>query len=270
MWQAVPPSPMGLSCKFYVMNIWALADLHLAFGVPSKTMEVFGPQWEDYANKIESHWRRLVADEDLILIPGDISWAMHPEEARADLEWIHHLPGTKVILRGNHDYWWSSLSKVKEVLPSSIHMIQNNAFHWQGIGIAGSRLWDSSEYSFNSYIPYQENPRAKQLIARDENLEESERIFQRELGRLEMSLKCLSKDAKLRIAMTHYPPISADLQDSRASHLLEKYGINICVFGHLHNITYTLPMFGKKNGIQYSLTSSDYLKFIPLKIGVVP
>lgn len=248
------------------MTIWALADLHLAFSVPSKTMDVFGPQWENYAQRIEENWRRLVAPADLVLLPGDISWAMRPEEARIDLEWIHRLPGTKVMLRGNHDYWWTSLSKIQQVLPSSIHLVQNNAFNWGDVSIAGSRLWDTSEYAFSKYIQFQENPRAKQLTERDDNKEESERIFQRELGRLELSLKCLPKNAKLRIAMTHYPPISADLKDSRVSRLLEKYGVNICVFGHLHNVDNTLPMFGEKNGIHYYLTSADYLRFVPLKI----
>jgi predicted phosphohydrolase len=248
------------------MTIWALADLHLAFAVPSKTMEVFGPQWADYANKIEKNWRANIKNDDLVLIPGDISWAMKPEEAKIDLDWIHQFPGTKVMIRGNHDYWWTSLSKVEQVLPSSIHLVQNNAFNWNHVTIGGTRLWDTSEYSFNKYIPYQENPRSKQLTAVDDNAEERERIFLRELGRLEMSLKCLSKDAKLRIAMTHYPPIGAELQDSRTARLLEKYKIDVCVFGHLHNVIHGVPMFGEKNGIKYYLTSGDYLQFMPVKI----
>lgn len=248
------------------MTIWALADLHLAFGVPSKTMDVFGEPWTGYAEKIERNWIANIKDDDLVLIPGDISWAMRTEEAKIDLEWIHKLPGTKVILRGNHDYWWTSLSKVEKVLPASIHLIQNNVFNWKDVSIGGTRLWDTSEFSFSNYIQYQENPRAKQLTDRDDNADERERIFQRELGRLELSLKGLSKDAKLRIAMTHYPPISADLLNSRTSQILEKHGVNICVFGHLHNVDQTAKMFGEKNGIKYFLTSCDYLNFVPKKI----
>lgn len=247
-------------------TIWALADLHLSFGVPNKEMDVFGPQWIGYTDKIQHHWRSLISPDDLVLIPGDISWAMHPDEAKADLDWIHALPGTKVILRGNHDYWWTSLSKVEKVLPDSIHLLQNNAFHWKGFSIAGSRLWDTPEYSFGEFIDFKKNPREKPLTETEKDPEEAERIFQRELGRLELSLKCLAKDAKLKIAMTHYPPISADLKDSRASAMLERYKIHACVFGHLHNVKKSIPLFGNKNGIQYALTACDYLDFIPYKV----
>lgn len=247
-------------------HIWAIADLHLSFGVPGKEMDVFGPQWAGYTDKVVKNWNSLITPDDLVLIPGDISWAMHPEEAKPDLDWIAALPGTKVILRGNHDYWWTSLSKIEKVLPPSIHLIQNNAYNWHGFSIGGARLWDTSEYSFNNYIDYQQNPRAKPLTERDKDPMEAERIFQRELGRLELSLKCLAKDAHTRIAMTHYPPIGADLKDSRASKLLEKYNVKACVFGHLHNVKQGLPMFGTKNGIQYSLTSCDYLNFIPIQV----
>lgn len=253
------------------MTVWALADLHLSFGVPDKAMDVFGEQWAGYTDLVQRHWRAAIAEGDLVLIAGDISWAMRSEDAVPDLEWIHQLPGTKVILRGNHDYWWSSLSKVEKVLPSSIHLIQNNAYHWHDISVAGARLWDSSEYSFGEYIDYRENARSKALDPLDPQKQkhdpaEEERIFLRELLRLEMSLKCLKKQARVRIVMTHYPPISADLQDSRVSKLLEKYQVNVCVFGHLHNVKRSIPLFGDKNGIRYLLTACDYLDFIPVAI----
>jgi predicted phosphohydrolase len=248
------------------MAIWALADLHLALGVPDKAMDFFGEPWIGYTDKIRKHWKEKISTDDLVLIAGDISWAMRPEEAVPDFEWIHQLPGTKVMIRGNHDYWWTSLSKVEKVLPPSMHLIQNNAFHWQDVSIAGARLWDTSEYQFGKFINYQTNPRAKTLVAQETDLSETERIFLRELARLEMSLKCLKKDAKRRIVMTHYAPISADLQDSRASKLLEKYQIDTCVFGHLHNVRQSESLFGEKNGIRYLLTSCDYLNFVPINI----
>lgn len=243
------------------MRIWAIADLHLAFGVPAKTMEIFGPQWADYAGKIEREWRTVVQPGDLVLIAGDISWAMTPELARIDLEWIDRLPGEKVLIRGNHDYWWSSLAKVHQILPPSLHVIQNTAFDYQGISIAGARLWDSDEYAFNAYIDFVEKGEEK-----GEDKRENQKIFKRELERLELSLKALRKDASLRIAMTHYPPIGADLDPSIVSALLEKYGVEICVFGHLHNVKKEAQMFGKKNGVSYYLTSCDYLDFKPLAI----
>jgi len=247
-------------------TVWALADLHLSFGVPNKEMDFFGENWANWTTRVEENWKRIVKDEDLVLIAGDISWAMHVAEAVPDLEWIHKLPGTKVILRGNHDYWWSSLSQIQKILPSSIHLIQNNAFNWNNVTIGGSRLWDSSEYKFQEYIDYADNPRAKKISSVDSNQVESDRLFERELTRLETSLKALSKNADFRIAMTHYPPISADLQPSKASAMLEKYNVDACVFGHLHNVKQDMPLFGKKNETTYYLTSCDYLNFTPIKI----
>ena len=241
------------------MNVWAIADLHLAFGVPSKTMEVFGPQWINYAGKIESGWRAAVQPEDLVLIAGDISWAMHAADARVDLEWIDHLPGTKVLIRGNHDYWWSSLTKVKQILPSSLHVIQNNVFNYQNISIGGARLWDTDEFNFAGYIDFRESS------TQEEN-RDSQKIFNRELERLELSLKELKKEGAVRIAMTHYPPIGADLLPSKAAILFEKYGVQISVFGHLHNVKKERSLFGRKGNISYFLTSCDYLDFKPLKI----
>jgi predicted phosphohydrolase len=249
------------------MSVWAIADLHLSFGVPDKEMHVFGPQWVGYTDKIEAFWKANIRHDDLILIAGDISWAMHPENAKPDLDWIGNLPGTKVMIRGNHDYWWSSLSKVEKVLPKSIHLIQNNAFQWNNISVAGARLWDTKEYGFKECIDFQPNARAKPLTVDDKNVDEAERIFIRELGRLETSLKCLdSSPNKIRMVMTHYPPIGLDLKDSRASKLLEKYAVTYCVFGHLHNVKPGMQLFGEKNGIKYELTSCDYMNFVPIKL----
>lgn len=247
-------------------SIWAIADLHLAFSVPEKSMDAFGEPWVHYTQKIEQHWRANIQPSDLVLIPGDISWAMRPEEAQIDLQWIDQLPGTKLLLRGNHDYWWPSLTKLQKILPPSVHVIQNNTFEWENIQIGGTRLWDTSEYSFGQYTEFKENPRTNALLEHQVD-EEAEKIFQRELIRLELSLQGLKQGSSYRrIAMTHYPPIGANLQESRTSLLLEKYHIDDCVFGHLHSIKAGSLPFGEKNGIRYSLTSCDYLNFNPLKI----
>ena len=247
------------------MTIWALADLHLAFGAPDKSMDVFGEPWTNYTVKIKKHWEELVKHEDLVLLAGDISWAMRPLDAKVDLDWIHALPGTKVLLRGNHDYWWTSLKQIEQILPPSMHLIQNNAWKWNGYVIGGTRLWDTPEYAFGPYIRYADNPRAKKMSEED-STPDAEKIFERELGRLELSLKAMEKLDGERLVMTHYPPISADLHPSRASALLEKYKIKTCVFGHLHNIRENTPLFGEKNGIHYHLTSADYLHFKPIRI----
>lgn len=249
------------------MPVWALADLHLSISVPEKDMSFFGPSWNNYQALIQENWIKLIKSDDLVLIPGDITWAMKSEHAKIDLEWIDALPGKKLILKGNHDYWWGSLSKLKTILPPSIHPIQNNVFNWQDISVAGSRLWDTSEYSFGHLIDYKENPRAKTLATEPADPQEDEKIFQRELLRLETSLKLLSPKAKIRIAMTHYPPINQHLEASRASTLLEKYQVDFCVFGHLHNLKPSLPsLFGVRNGVHYIFCAADYLKFVPIKI----
>jgi predicted phosphohydrolase len=247
------------------MRIWAIGDLHLSFGVQNKSMDVFGPQWQGHAEKIAANWKSCIHVDDLVLVPGDLSWAMKIDEVVPDLNWVHDLPGTKVMIKGNHDYWWGSLSKIAPVLPPSIHLIQNNAFHWKEVAIGGARLWDSPEYSFHEWIEFRENPKAKD---REELVQEefSEKIFNRELERLKMSLAKLDPKAKYKIAMTHYPPIGADLAPSRAGQILEQHQIQACVFGHLHNIKANTPLFGTARGVRYILSSCDYIHFQPIAV----
>ncbi len=229
-------------------------------------MDVFGPTWIRHAEKIEESWRKAVAPHDLVLVPGDISWAMRLDEAMLDLEWLDDLPGKKLLLKGNHDYWWPSSSKLKSALPPSIDFIQNSTFLWKDVAIGGTRLWDTPEYSFQKFIDFTPNPKAREEGS-SQNPEQEEKVFVRELERLERSLAELDRSAKHKIAITHYPPIGADLAPSRASAILEKYGIQICVFGHLHNLKKAcLPLFGEARGIRYVLASCDAIDFTPVKI----
>jgi predicted phosphohydrolase len=249
------------------MRIWAIGDLHLSFGVANKSMDIFGPAWEKHAEKIASNWKALIHPDDLVLVPGDLSWAMKIEEVVPDLQWVHDLPGTKVMIKGNHDYWWDSIAKIAPVLPPSIHLIQNNVFNWRDVTIGGARLWDTPEYSFGQFVEYRENPKAK--VKNTEELVQAdltEKLFNRELERLKMSLANLDPKAKLRIAMTHYPPIGADLQPSRGAQILEQNNINICVFGHLHNLKAGLDLFGEARGVRYILTACDYIHFQPVAV----
>lgn len=249
------------------MRIWAISDLHLSFGVKNKSMDVFGPNWEAHAEKIASHWKNLIHPEDLVLVPGDFSWALKVEEVVPDLEWLHALPGTKVMIKGNHDYWWGSLNKIAAILPPSIHLIQNNVFNWKDVTIGGARLWDTPEYSFGQFIEFRENPKAKVSDAEDLVQEEfAQKLFDREIERLKTSLSKLDPSAKVRIAMTHYPPIGADLKPTRAAQILEQHNIQICVFGHLHNLKSREPLFGEARGVRYILTSCDYIHFQPIAI----
>lgn len=248
------------------MAVWAIADLHLSFGVPNKNMDVFGPQWAGYTERIEQAWRAAISPDDLVLIAGDISWAMHPEEAKPDLEWIGGMPGTKALIKGNHDYWWSSLSKLKAILPPSCHLIQNNSLTWNEVSVAGARLWDAPELSFHDIIDFKEHGCVKVLTESDET-PDSQKVYQRELGRLEASLKTMDPKAKHRVAMTHYPPVGTNFQETEASRLLEKYRVDVCVFGHLHNVKPGLQLFGTHHGVRYYLTACDYLPgFKPLQV----
>ncbi len=227
-------------------------------------MEVFGPAWKEYPERIQEAWKGSVAEDDLVLIPGDISWAMRLEGAAADLEWIDALPGKKLILKGNHDYWWPSNKKLKEALPASIDFIHNTATTWEGVTIGGSRLWDTPEFSFEEIIEFQENPFEKKK--EKPSREDTEAIYVKELGRLRKSLEKLDPSANLRVAMTHYPPIGYKLEPSRAASLLEEFKIDICVFGHLHSVKQGIPLFGKKNGVEYVFASADYIDFKPIRL----
>ena len=246
------------------MKIWAIADLHLCFGAPNKKMDVFGPSWLNYLSRIKENWEKVVSPEDLVLIAGDISWAMQLEEAMKDLHWIAALPGSKVLLKGNHDYWWPSNQKLKKALPPSIHFVNHTqSYTVEALTIGGTRLWDTEEYSFKECIHFVENPFCKKPQGDPTKKEE---IYSRELGRLRLSLEHLDPKATFRICMTHYPPIGIDLNKSRASEILEAFGVHVAIFGHLHSLKKGLHPFGKKNEIRYLLTSADYLDFKPMLV----
>lgn len=245
------------------MNIFAISDLHLSLAKPEKDMAVFGPIWKNYIQKMETAWDAIVKNDDLVLIAGDISWAMRLEEAMPDLIWIDQRPGIKVLIRGNHDYWWTSKKKLVDNMPPSLHVIEKDVFNYQGISIAGTRLWDDPALSFTDYIDYQPKPESKEPKLPPE---ENERYFLREIERLKLSLSRLDNNATLKIAMLHYPPVSATLSPSITSQLLESHEISHVVFGHLHNLKQNVNLFGAARGITYHLTAADYLNFKPKNI----
>ncbi len=247
-------------------HIWAIADLHLCISCPEKNMEVFGPSWSRYIERIKENWKQVVSEDDLVLIAGDITWAIKPEDAKIDLDWIATLPGTKVMIRGNHDYWWRTKSQVDKILPPRFHIVHNDALNLPTLSIGGSRMWDSLEYRFADIVDFKDNPKANPKV-KPLTDEENEKIFRKELIRLEMSLAKMDPNAPLKIAMTHYPPIGNDLKPSKVHALLKKYHIDLCVFGHLHNLRPNHPpLFGSLDNIQYLFTAADFLEFKPLKI----
>jgi len=232
------------------MALYAIGDLHLSFS-SDKPMDVFGEHWSNYEEKIKKSWLEQVSESDTVLIPGDISWAMKLDQARVDLEWIHNLPGRKILLRGNHDYWWSSLSKL-QALHENMDFLQNNFYVYESNGesyaICGTRGW---------------------LCPNPNKFEENDqKIYERELLRLKLSLDA-AKDAghdKI-VVMTHYPPTNESREPSGFIEIYESYGVKKVIYGHLHSsYSFESGLKGLHNGVEYILTSCDYLGFEVKKI----
>lgn len=220
------------------MAVFAISDLHLPARV--KPMDVFGEHWKNHFDRIRADWRERVAPGDLVLLPGDLSWAMRLEEAREDLASIAELPGQKLLLRGNHDYWWSSIGRVRRALPEGTWALQNDSVLIDGRLYAGSRGW---------------------TIPAGDAEPEDVRIYERERLRLEMSLKnARAKDADAPItAMMHYPPLTDEL--TGFSDILEAYGVTDCVYGHLHGAGLYGAVRGERRGVRYHQVSCDGLEF---------
>lgn len=230
------------------MNIYAIGDLHLSFANP-KPMDIFGDNWTDHPEKIRRAWLESITEDDLVLIPGDISWAMNLEEARPDLDYIAELPGKKVMIRGNHDYWWSTVSKVRKALDPSISVLQNDSLKvTDDLVIAAARGWDSPG-SFH----FDEHDRT---------------VYEREVGRLKLSLDHAVKQGAARIwVMLHYPPTNEKHQSSGFLDVLHQYPVEKVIYGHLHGKEgHRGALEGVHHGISYHLVACDYLDFTPLKL----
>ncbi|MDO5717895.1 MAG: metallophosphoesterase [Tissierellia bacterium] len=225
--------------------IYGISDLHLDH-TGSKSMEVFGEAWKDYENRIFTNWKDMISDDDIVLIPGDISWAMKIDDVIYDLKRIDSLPGTKILLKGNHDYWWQSLKKLKSLRLESLLFLQNNSYFLGGYNIVGSRAW----------------------LARDNSsfTEEDEPIFKRELIRLKLSLDSISDEAPI-IAMLHYPPFDRYKNPNEFGQLLKEYDVEKCIYGHLHSEGLSAVVEGQIDGIEYTCLSADYIDFKPVLIG---
>ncbi len=237
------------------MNVFAIADTHLSFGERIyKPMDIFGPAWSGYEKRLRDAWIRVVEDDDLVLVPGDISWAMHLEDAMTDLAWLDALPGRKLLLRGNHDLWWSSMAKMRGLF-GSIEFLQNDA--WldaeNRVAVIGTRGWVC--------------PGDPDFSAEDE------KIYRRELLRLGMSiddLKCKLQSAGLGssevtlLAMTHFPPTAMDRKPTGFTDMLRDAGVKRAVYGHLHSErAFGNGPLGLYDGVEYMLVSLDSLGCAP-------
>ncbi|MCT4596398.1 MAG: metallophosphoesterase [Vallitalea sp.] len=220
--------------------IYAIGDLHLSFST-NKPMKVFGDNWYNHYNKIKKDWEAKVTDEDLVLIPGDISWAMKLSEAQKDMDFITKLPGRKMLTRGNHDYWWSSLNKVSNMF-RDLEFIQNNSIIYNNIAICGTRGW---------ICPNQTK------FTKDD-----EKLYKREVNRLEIALNSIKQSVDSIYVMTHFPPTNDILESSEFTRLYEKYNVDKVIYGHLHGKkSFKMGLQGIRNNVEYILVSCDYLDF---------
>lgn len=231
------------------MSIYAVSDLHLSLNSP-KPMDIFGEGWRNHEEKIKKDWLNKVKEEDTVLLPGDFSWEMKLKDTYKDFEYLSNLPGKKIMLKGNHDYWWSSQNKLKNFTQENnlknIEFLYNNSYKVEDSIIAGTRGWQFGED------------------------EEDRKKIERELIRLEISIKDglekYGKENQIIICM-HYPPTTRKLkEDSEFIKLMQKYNVKKCVYGHLHGEALKEAVEGRIGGIEIKLVSCDYLNFTLSKI----
>ena len=225
------------------MSIYAIGDLHLSLG-SSKPMDVF-PGWQGYVNKLETNWRRVVRPEDTVIVAGDVSWAMKLEDTQADFEFLQSLPGQKILLKGNHDYWWTTVRKMETFFEQkgfdTFHLLHNNSYSVEGLAVCGTRSW---------------------LF--DQGEAHDEKVMNRELGRLRMSLDAAGEGEKT--VFLHYPPIYPNADARQVIEVLKEYDVHKCYYGHLHGNSIRYAVQGEVDGIDYRLISADGLGFCPYKV----
>ena len=221
------------------MKIYAISDLHLST-TTEKPMNIFGAGWDNYVEKIIADWESKVTDDDVVLIAGDISWAMDLNDAMTDLEPFVKLKGKKVFIRGNHDYWWKSLSRIRAALPEGFFVLQNDAMKIGKVVLCGSRGWTvEGSADFTA---------------------EDKKLYLRENERLRLALNAAAKireEGDTLIVMIHYPPFNVRREPSLYTSLFEQANVNKVVYGHLHGKDCKADLYLKMNGIEYYLTSCD-------------
>lgn len=229
------------------MALYTIADLHLACAV-DKPMDIFGGKWQNYMEKIKKRWNAIITPEDTVVIGGDLSWGISFAQSKADFDYLHALPGKKILLKGNHDLWWNTVKKMTEFCAQNgyddVSFLHNNCYVYDDVAICGTRGWFFEE-------DFQES--------------HDEKIFRRELLRLETSLKAgRDSGAKELYCFLHYPPIYANFRCGEIIDLMKKYGVTRCIYGHLHSDSLRWAVTGSHEGIEFILVSGDYLDFTPV------
>lgn len=227
------------------MALYALSDLHLAFNC-EKPMDIFGDKWINHQEKIKENWIKVVTEKDTVLIAGDISWSMRMEHGMEDLKFIEELPGNKILVRGNHDYWWTSINKLNSMFVR-MKFVQNNFFTYEDYAICGSRGWLlKNSAKFDSH---------------------DKKIYDRELIRLRLSLdEAVKAGYEKIICMVHYPPVFPNMLSNEFTEIFEEYKVEKVIYGHIHGGGLSNVFEGNINGVEYILTSCDYINFSPIKI----
>jgi predicted phosphohydrolase len=233
------------------MSVFAISDLHLSFGT-DKPMGVFGADWEGHIERLKKGWADVVKDGDTVIMPGDLSWGMNMQEALPDFKFLNELPGKKILLKGNHDYWWGTTAKMTSFLRENrfdgIQILHNNAYLVDNIAIAGTRGW---------------------FLEGGEPSPEDEKIFNREAGRLETSLRAARALGDYPIVVfLHFPVVYAGLENEQMLGLLESYKVRLCCYGHLHAHAKDRAFEGEYRGIEFKLVSADHLMFKPLLLSL--
>ena len=237
------------------MSLYTIADLHLSLGEKTdKPMEIFGGKWQDHAQKLKSRWTSLVSDEDTVIIPGDISWALKLEDSLEDFKFIDSLPGKKIISKGNHDFWWSTQNKITKFFSehniNTVRILFNNAYLCDKVLVCGTRGW---------YNETSSSPRPSDYA----------KICARECGRLERSIECAktisANESYPLVAFLHFPPVWKDFVFEQLVDVLIKHGVNKCYYGHIHGV-YNVPAVIEYKGIEFELISADFLDFVPRRI----
>lgn len=229
------------------MSLFVMADLHLCKGNPEKTMSIFNG-WQNYQELIEKNWKELISDSDTIVLPGDISWGMSLKEAAPDFKFIEQLPGQKIVIKGNHDYWWTTKKKMEDFFAAegctSIKILHNNHYRYGGYGICGTRGWVN-------------------MLGETQD----EKVLRREVQRLETSIRSALDEGLKPIVFLHYPPILATNFNYDILDVLYRYKIEECYYGHIHGKSaHDLCVKNTYDGINFHLIAGDYLQFIPEKI----
>lgn len=229
------------------MKLYAFSDFHLSGNPPTKPMDIFGENWKNHREKIMTAWLDTIHEEDTVIIAGDLSWALHLEDALSDLKTVAALPGRKIIVRGNHDYWWSTVTKMHQMTGHAFEFLFNSALLAGHIALAGTRGWIAET--------------SKKLT------EDDKPIILREEGRLERSLQAAQQfHAKKIFAVLHYPPFDEKKEPTHMLAIMKKYGVTDCIYGHIHGKPNFMNLPDELEGIKLHLTSADYLDFKPLPI----